>query len=146
MLSRSSRTWSFYRSLYPSITTLSARLSSSSSKTAFPSSKLTQSYYHHASDLPLLHHTLGQHLDQLAQAHPNHECFAFRGEGNKRYTYKSFLDEVDSLATSLIELGFQKGDRIGVWLPNTSQNCVMSYATSRIGLIKVLKLFKMPIY
>jgi non-ribosomal peptide synthetase component E (peptide arylation enzyme) len=146
MLSRSSRTWSLYRSLYPSLVTFSSRLSSSYSKTPFPSSKLTQSYYHHASDIPLLHHTIGQHLEKLADAYPSHECYVFKGEGNKRYTYKSFLDEVDSLATSLIELGFEKGDRIGVWLPNTSQNCVMSYATSRIGLIKVLKLFKMSTY
>jgi fatty-acyl-CoA synthase len=47
----------------------------------------------------------------------------------KVYTYKSFLDEVDSLATCLIELGFEKGDRIGVWLPNTSESCAMTYAT-----------------
>jgi fatty-acyl-CoA synthase len=84
-----------------------------------------------------LYHTIGQHLDQLTQAYPNHECYAFKGEGNKRYTYKSFLDEVDALATGLINLGFEKGDRIGVWLPNTSQSCAMSYATSKVGLIKV---------
>jgi fatty-acyl-CoA synthase len=132
MLSKSTR------SFHPSIFTLFLRLSSSSTKTTFPSSKPTHSYYHHASDIPLLYHTIGQHLDQLAHAYPNHECYVFKGEGNKRYTYKSFLDEVDALATSLIELGFEKGDRIGVWLPNTSQTCAMSYATSKVGLIKVL--------
>jgi fatty-acyl-CoA synthase len=138
MLPRSSRTWLSYRSLHPSIFSLFSRLSSSHTKTPFPSSKLTQSYYHHASDIPLLYHTVGQHLDQLAHAYPNHECYVFKGEGNKRYTYKSFLDEVDSLATSLIELGFEKGDRIGVWLPNTSQTCAMTYAASKVGLIKVV--------
>jgi fatty-acyl-CoA synthase len=126
--------------------TFSSRLSSSSSKTLLPSAKLTQSYFHHASDMLLLHHTLGQHLDQLAHTLPNHECFAFKGEGNKRYTYKSFLDEVDSLATSLIELGFEKGDRIGVWLPNTSQNCAMTYAASKAGLIKVFYFFTIHVY
>ena len=131
MLTRSSR------SLYLSLHTLSSRLSSSYAKTSSPSSKLTQSYYNHVCDIPLLHHTVGQHLNQLAEAHPNHECYAFKAEGNKRYTYKSFLDEVDSLALSLIELGFQKGDRIGVWLPNTSENCAMTYAASKAGLIKV---------
>jgi non-ribosomal peptide synthetase component E (peptide arylation enzyme) len=139
MLRRSSRTWFLCQS---SIITLSSRLLSSSSssiKTPFPSAKLTQSYYHHASDIPLLYHTVGQHLDQLAATNPNHECYVFKGEGNKRYTYKSFLDEVDSLATSLIELGFEKNDRIGVWLPNTSQTCVMTYAASKVGLIKVLR-------
>jgi non-ribosomal peptide synthetase component E (peptide arylation enzyme) len=138
MLSRSFSTWSSYQSLYPSIFTLPSRLSSSSTKIPFSSPKLTQSYYYHASDIPLLYHTVGQHLDQLAQTYPNHECYVFKGEGDKRYTYKSFLDEVDSLATSLINLGFEKGDRIGVWLPNTSQNCAMTYATSKVGLIKVV--------
>jgi fatty-acyl-CoA synthase len=117
---------------------LSYRLSSTSIKPSFPLPKLTQSYYHHASNTPLLYHTIGQHLDYLASDNPNHECYAFRGEGNKHYTYKSFLDEVDSLATSLINLGFEKNDRLGVFLPNTSENCVISYAASKVGVIKVL--------
>jgi fatty-acyl-CoA synthase len=135
MLSKTSR------SLHPSLFPLFSRLlSSSTTKPPFLSSKLTQSYYYHASDIPLLYHTIGQHLDQLAYTYPNHECYVFKGEGNKRYTYKSFLDEVDSLATSLIELGFEKGDRIGVWLPNTSETCAMIYAASKVGLIKVVLL------
>ena len=131
MLSRTIRP--FHTSIFAHF----VRASSTSTRTPFPSAKLTQSYYHHASDIPLLHHTIGQHLDQLTQAYPNHQCYVFKAEGNKRYTYKSFLDEVDALATSLIDLGFVKGDRIGVWLPNTSQGCVLSYATSKAGLIKV---------
>lgn len=99
--------------------------------------KLTQSYYHHASEIPLLYDTIGQHLDKLAIEYPDHQCYTFKGEGNKRYTYKSFLEEVDSLATSLIELGFEKNDRLGVWLPNTSENCVLTYAVSKVGIIKV---------
>lgn len=113
----------------------------SSIKVPPPETKLTQSYYHHASEIPLLYDTLGQHLDKLANDLPNHECYAFKGEGNKRYTYKSFLDEVDSLAASLIELGFEKGDRLAVWLPNTSENCTISYAASKVGVIKVKGFF-----
>ncbi len=55
----------------------------------------------------------------------------------KRYTYKSFKDEVDSLAASLLELGFEKNDRLAVWLPNTSENVAASFAASKLGLIKV---------
>ena len=99
--------------------------------------KLTQSYYHHASEIPLLYDTVGQHLDKLAMEYPEHRCYVFKGEGNKSYTYKSFLDEVDSLAASLIELGFEKNDRLGVWLPNTSENCAFTYAASKVGIIKV---------
>lgn len=132
-----SRAWILNQSLYPSILSLSTRSVSSDAKIPFISTKLNQSYYHHASNIPLLYHTVGQHLDKLADLYPTHECYVFKGEGNKRYTYKSLVDEVNSLATSLIELGFQKGDRIGVWLPNQSENCVLSYATSKAGLIKV---------
>jgi len=113
----------------------SSRLSSI--KVPIEKPKLTQSYFHHASEIPLLYDTVGQHLDKLAQTYPTHQCYAFKGEGNKYYTYKSFLDEVDSLATSLIDLGFQKNDRIAVWLPNTSENCAMTYAASKVGVIKV---------
>ena len=152
MLSQSARICRFSRTLPTCIINLSYRLSSSSSsiKTPIPLPKLTQSYYHHASEIPLLYHTIGQHLDNLAAEYSNHRCYAFKGEGNKSYTYKSFLDEVDSLATSLIELGFEKGDRIGVWLPNTSQSCVMTYAASKVGIIKVDSFFQIienfPLY
>ncbi len=44
---------------------------------------------------------------------------------------------MDSLAASLLELGFEKNDRFGVWLPNTSENVAMTFAASKLGLIKV---------
>ncbi|UJR10520.1 hypothetical protein I4U23_014723 [Adineta vaga] len=137
MLSQSSHIWRSCRIISLSSRILSSRFSSTSQKREIPVTKLTQSYYHHASNVPLLYHTVGQHLDNLAQEYPDHRCYVFKGEGNKSYTYKSFLDEVDSLATSLIELGFEKNDRLAVWLPNTSENCVLSYATSKVGVIKV---------
>jgi non-ribosomal peptide synthetase component E (peptide arylation enzyme) len=48
---------------------------------------------------------------------------------------------VDSLAASLLELGFEKNDRFAVWLPNTSENVAMTFAASKLGLIKVKSLF-----
>ena len=66
----------------------------------------------------------------------------------KRYTFKSFKDEVDSLAASLLELGFEKNDRIAVWLPNTSENAATTFAASKLGLIKVkfTFIFKLFVY
>jgi non-ribosomal peptide synthetase component E (peptide arylation enzyme) len=55
----------------------------------------------------------------------------------KRYTFKSFKDEVDCLAASLLELGFEKNDRLAVWLPNTSENVTTTFVASKLGLIKV---------
>ncbi|CAF1297413.1 unnamed protein product [Adineta ricciae] len=137
MLSKSSRICRSYRVIPLSIINASSRASSTAVKVDNCPVKLTQSYYHHASSVPLLYHTVGQHLNILAEEYPNHRCYTFKGEGNKSYTYKSFLDEVDSLATRLIELGFEKNDRLAVWLPNTSENCALTYAASRVGVIKV---------
>ena len=55
----------------------------------------------------------------------------------KRYTFKSFQEEVDSIAAALLELGFEKNDRLAVWLPNISENVTMSFVASKLGLIKV---------
>ncbi|CAF4379087.1 unnamed protein product, partial [Rotaria magnacalcarata] len=41
------------------------------------------------------------------------------------------------IAASLLDLGFKKYDRLAVWLPNTSENVTISYAASKLGLIKV---------
>lgn len=55
----------------------------------------------------------------------------------KRYTFKSFQEQVNSFAASLLELGLEKNDRFAVWLPNTSENVSMSFVASKLGLIKV---------
>ena len=114
--------------------------SSSSYDVPFISPKLTHSYYYNSMSVPLLNHSIGRHLDILAESHANHQCYVFKGEGNKKYTYQSFVEEVNAVATSLIDLGFEKGDRLGVWLPNTSESCVLTYAASKVGVIKVIDL------
>ncbi|CAF0820043.1 unnamed protein product [Rotaria sp. Silwood1] len=100
------------------------------------SNKLTSSYFHHVSSLPLVYKTISQSFDEIAAKYPDHECYIFKNE-QKRYTFKAFKDEIDSLAASLLELGFEKGDRFAVWLPNTPENVAMSFAASKLGLIKV---------
>ena len=115
------------------------------------STKLTSSYFHHSSALPLVYKTISQSFDETVAKYPDHECFVFKSKSSslfiispistlgeqKRYTYQSFKQEVDSLAASLLELGFQKNDRLAVWLPNTSENVATSFAASKLGLIKV---------
>ena len=48
---------------------------------------------------------------------------------------------MDSLAASLLELGFEKNDRLAVWLPNTSENVAVTFAASKLGLMKVKSSF-----
>ena len=123
--------------------------------TSRPSStKLTSSYFHHVSPLPLVYKTISQSFDETATKYPDHECYVFKGISffllisvfncplgeQKRYTFESFKQEVDSLAASLLELGFQKNDRLAVWLPNVSENVATTFAASKLGLIKVIYL------
>ena len=55
----------------------------------------------------------------------------------KRYTYAMLKREVDCMAYALIKLGFKNGDRIGIFLPNSSENVVFTYVASKIGLVRV---------
>ncbi|CAF1178561.1 unnamed protein product [Rotaria sp. Silwood1] len=98
--------------------------------------KLISSYYHHASPFPMVYKTLSQSFDAIADKYPDHECLVFKSE-QKRYTYKTFKEEVDNIAVSLLDLGFQKNDRFAVWLPNTSENVTISYAASKLGLVNI---------
>jgi len=50
-------------------------------------------------------------------------------------TYRQLEHEVDRLAHGLLRLGFVKGDRLGVWLPNCSQYLVTQLAAAKLGVI-----------
>jgi fatty-acyl-CoA synthase len=52
-------------------------------------------------------------------------------------TFAQLRDEVDRLATGLIALGLQPGDRIGLWSPNKIEWVLSQYATAKAGLILV---------
>jgi len=52
-------------------------------------------------------------------------------------TYYDLDREIDLLASGLLSLGLEKGDRIGIWSPNNLEWILSQYATARIGLILV---------
>jgi fatty-acyl-CoA synthase len=54
-----------------------------------------------------------------------------------RWTWKEFGGLVDDLATGLIALGLEKGDRVGVWAPNCAEWTLVQFATARAGMIQV---------
>jgi len=41
------------------------------------------------------------------------------------------------MALALLELGFEKNDRLFVMLPNCSQNAILIFVAAKLGLIKV---------
>ena len=67
-------------------------------------------------------------LENAAQKNPNATCTIFKGA---RISYQEMDQITDQLAAGLADLGVQKGDRVGVFMPNTPQ-FVMAY----FGILK----------
>ncbi|KAI8484281.1 Acyl-CoA synthetase member 2 mitochondrial [Branchiostoma belcheri] len=97
---------------------------------------LTQSYHHGLDTTRLLGVTIGQKLQQTVQEFPDREMLVFK-RGNVRRTFQQFFEECDQLAAGLVALGLRKGDRVGIWAPNTLEWVLTQFATARAGLIMV---------
>lgn len=53
------------------------------------------------------------------------------------YTHFYFLRQADQLAAGLVALKLQRGDRIGIWGPNSYEWSLTQWAAARAGLILV---------
>ena len=67
-------------------------------------------------------------LEKAAKEHPDTPCTIFKGA---KIGYKEMNEITDRLAAGLAELGVKKGDRVGIFMPNTPQ-FVMAY----FGILK----------
>ena len=89
-----------------------------------------------ASTKPLIYQTIGNALVEAAQRFPQREALVVRHQ-EIRWTYAELLQRADDLARGLITLGFQPGDRVGIWAPNCAEWVLTQFATARAGLILV---------
>lgn len=87
-------------------------------------------------DVPLLEKTIPALLKETVETFAAHEAAVFCDQ-SIRWTYAEFDEAVDALAGGLLELGFSKGDRIGVWSPNRSEWLLAQFATARLGIVLV---------
>ncbi|XP_052281556.1 medium-chain acyl-CoA ligase ACSF2, mitochondrial-like isoform X2 [Dreissena polymorpha] len=97
---------------------------------------LQYSYTQGAGDVPLRGATIGSLLQEQAEKTPDREAVVFCADGVRR-TFSQLLAESDRLAAGLLTLGLQKGDRVGIWGPNSLEWILAQYATARAGLILV---------
>jgi fatty-acyl-CoA synthase len=94
------------------------------------------SYAHGTSTTPLLGETIGANLDRTVAAHADREALVDVPTG-RRWNYTQFAADVDTLALGLLDLGVEKGDRIGLWSPNCPEWTLLQFATAKIGAILV---------
>ncbi|HLZ37780.1 MAG TPA: AMP-binding protein [Mycobacteriales bacterium] len=94
------------------------------------------SYDHGAHDVRLLGETIGANFDRFAARFPDREALVDRPTG-RRWTYRQLQADVDSIALGLLDLGLEKGDRVGIWAPNCAEWTIVQFATAKIGVILV---------
>ena len=89
-----------------------------------------------ASDAPLSSLTIDRLLRAASARHAERAAVVFREQG-VRWTWREFAVEVDAVASGLLQLGLQPGDRLGIWSPNRAEWLLTQFATARIGVILV---------
>ncbi|XP_044035990.1 medium-chain acyl-CoA ligase ACSF2, mitochondrial [Siniperca chuatsi] len=97
---------------------------------------LTTSYAHGTSSTSLLHTTIGETLQKTVERWPDKEALAFLEDGVRK-TFAQFQQDVDQAAAGLLALGLKKGDRLGMWGPNTYEWVLFQFATAKAGIILV---------
>src|SRR5215469_3751487 len=94
------------------------------------------SYSHGASAQPLLGETIGDNLRRIADLFAGSEAMVDVPAG-RRWTYAQLDADTDHVASGLLTLGIEKGDRVGIWAPNCAEWVLLQYATAKIGAILV---------
>jgi fatty-acyl-CoA synthase len=94
------------------------------------------SYASGTSATPLLGRTIGDDLAATVARFGDREALVDVPTA-RRWTYRQLDAEVDRVARGMIDLGIEKGDRVGIWSPNSAEWVFVQYATSRIGAILV---------
>jgi fatty-acyl-CoA synthase len=103
---------------------------------AMTDSPAALSYVHGASSTPLMGETIGVFFDHAVERWRDREALVSCHQ-NIRWTYGELQRRVDDLACGLLALGFQPGERIGIWSQNCAEWLVTQFATAKAGLILV---------
>ena len=84
----------------------------------------------------LLECTIGDALAASAARWPDRDALICRHQ-NIRWSYGEFGRRVDELAAGLLALGLSRGDRVGIWGPNSAEWVLTQFATAKAGMILV---------
>jgi len=95
-----------------------------------------ESYAKGESEPALLEETIGANLDRTVARFPEREALVECATG-RRWTWRELDHDVELVARGLIARGIEKGDRVGIWGPNSARWTVTQYATAKIGAILV---------
>jgi long-chain acyl-CoA synthetase len=73
-------------------------------------------------------------LEEAAIKYPDRACTIFKGAV---ISYKEINKKTDQMAAALVEMGVQKGDRVGIFMPNTPQFVIAYFGILKAGGVVV---------
>lgn len=73
-------------------------------------------------------------LEEAARKYPDAPATIFKGA---KLTYRELNELTDRLAAGLADLGIKKGDRVGIFMPNTPQFVIAYFAILKLGAVVV---------
>ncbi len=73
-------------------------------------------------------------LEEFAKKYPDRACTIFKGAV---ITYREMSAITDHIAAALVDMGVQKGDRVGIFMPNTPQFVMAYYGILKAGGVVV---------
>src|SRR5688572_18823450 len=85
----------------------------------------------HPTRLPAM--TIGEYLAAVAARKPR-----LSEEGGARLTYAELALDVERVACGLLALGINKGDRIAIWAPHSTEWTLVQLAAARAGAVLVI--------
>jgi fatty-acyl-CoA synthase len=92
---------------------------------------------HNDASLPwVADQTVGSVLARTAELYPDCDALVFPGLG-LRWSWRELDQRVDRLASSLIGLGVDRGEHVGIWSMNVPQWVVAQFAAGRISAVLV---------
>jgi fatty-acyl-CoA synthase len=94
------------------------------------------SYVHGSGAVALLGWTVGESLNRAAARFGDRDALISCHQ-DVRLTYGAFLHHVNRAARALLRLGVERGDRVGIWSPNTAEWMISQFAAAKVGAILV---------
>ena len=84
----------------------------------------------------LLEETIGDNLARTVASYADREALVECASG-RRWTWAELQADVDAVARGLVGAGIRKGDRVGIWGPNSAEWTLVQFATAKVGAILV---------
>jgi fatty-acyl-CoA synthase len=94
------------------------------------------SYDHGISTEPLVGDTLGNFFNQIVASRTDADAL-ISVQQNIRLTYNQLLARVNLFAGGLLQLGIERGDRVGIWSTNNAEWVITQLAAAKVGAILV---------